>query len=456
MLLALLASHSAAAQPTQPDVPPALGVPHTDDTLRGLIAETLRVRPELQGAEQETRAERERVGPAGALPDPLLSVSIQNDGFRQLQIGKMETSYYAIELTQPLPWPGKRRLREDIAQLSVATMQPAIERARLGAEAAVRRAYLDLLLTRERIALSAELASLLETAAVAARSRYEAGTGAQSDVLRAQLELSRLRRRTWVLEGEEQKLLQGLNRLRGHALDEAIATEARVSTLTVPHLAPLEEAWSQVAARAPEVTAARVRDTRAKRQIELAERERFPDLAVSAGVMPRGSLEPMWRAGLSIGLPVWSRRKQLPVVHESHARKAAAHFAVAEIEDLLRLRLAERRTALHTLTRTLELYRAGLLVQSEATAEATLAQYRVGAVPFTAVLDASAGYLADEEEYLLTLADAQRVAIAEAELSLEPLSLGAGADTVPKSAMPAAGAGPSAPTTPAPSAAPSM
>ena len=63
-------------------------------------------------------AERERVPQVGALPDPVLSLGIQNDGFKEIQIGKMETSYYEIGLSQGIPWPGKRGLRTDVARIA--------------------------------------------------------------------------------------------------------------------------------------------------------------------------------------------------------------------------------------------------------------------------------------------------------------------------------------------------
>ena len=58
-------------------------------------------------------------------------------------------------------------------------------------------------------------------------------------------------------------------------------------------------------------------------------------------------------------------------------------------------------------------------MQSRATADSTLAQYRVGKVTFASVLEANAGYINDEESFLAAVADAQRIAIAAAEVSLE-------------------------------------
>src|SRR5512138_752428 len=118
---------SAAPARAADAVPPALPA---DPVLARLVDEAIASRPELRQAEAAARAERERVPQAGALPDPMLSLGIQNDGFGGLQIGKMETSYWQVMITQGLPWPGKRGLREDVARESAAAVDASVSRAR--------------------------------------------------------------------------------------------------------------------------------------------------------------------------------------------------------------------------------------------------------------------------------------------------------------------------------------
>ncbi|HET8540211.1 MAG TPA: TolC family protein [Anaeromyxobacter sp.] len=418
-------------------VPPT---PPADPLLARLVDEAIASRPELRQAEAAARAERERIPQAGALPDPMLSLGIQNDGFGELQIGKMETSWWQVMITQGLPWPGKRGLRADVARQSAAVADAGVSRARLTTEADVRRSYVDLLLARDRLALLARLESLWQKSAGIARTRYETGEGAQSDVLRAQLELNRLKQRRWALEAQERAALQSLNRLRGRPLDESIATAAGVRDLGAPALRDADAAAVDALARSPELAQARAGAARAGRQEALARRERFPDLAVSAGVMPRGGLEPMWTASIAIGLPVWSSRKQGRAVAESAARAEADGSAAEAFERTVRLRVAERRSALAALLDSIRLYRDGLLVQSSATADSTLAQYRVGKVTFASVLEANAGYVNDEDGFLAALADAQRLAIADAEVSLDPVAQPGAGGAMGGGAMPGAGA----------------
>ncbi|MFY0522282.1 TolC family protein [Archangium gephyra] len=185
--------------------------------------------------------------------------------------------------------------------------------------------------------------------------------------------------------------------------------------------------------------------TQAGQQVALARRERLPDFTVSAGVMPRGGdFPPMWQANVGVTLPIFSGSKQDRVVAERSAQAEASARGAEALEQVLRLRVRERLIALAALRDTAAIYRDGLLMQSAATAESTLTQYRVGRASFASVLEANTGIIRDEEDYLRTLVDAQRIAIAQAEVSLEPVaSLGGVAQGT--GSMPGAGSTPSAP-----------
>lgn len=427
--------------PTQAASVPALP---TDPTLEQLLTEALANRPEMHQAEAPVRAARERVPQASALPDPVLQVGIQNDGFNGFMIGEMETSYFSIMVSQSLPFPGKRELRTEVAQLGARAASTQVARVRLSIEAEVRRGYLDLLLTRERLMLLERLQALWKQSADMARIRYETGEGAQSDLLRAQLELNRLRQRQLALRAEERVRVQTLNRLSGRPLETPLPTTTRVRDMGVPEPGDVEAAEKDALERSPELAQQRALVEQAGQQVALARRERLPDFTVSAGVMPRGgAFPPMWQANVGVTLPIFSGSKQDRVVAERGAQAEASARGVETLEQVLRLRVRERLIALEALRDTVAIYREGLLMQSAATAESTLTQYRVGRASFASVLEANTGIIRDEEDYLRTLADAQRLAIAQAEVSLEPVtSMGGSAQAA--GGMPGTGSTPSA------------
>ncbi|MDP1831770.1 MAG: TolC family protein [Geothrix sp.] len=412
----------------------------SDPVLAALLREALAVHPDVQRADAAVRMDQERIPQAGVLPDPTLSLGIQNDGFKRIEVGRMETSFYSVAFTQPLPWPGKRGLRKEVAALSVDVSEGARSRIQMGLEADVRRGYAALLLVRGQKQLLDQQAVFLEQAERLARTRYEVGQGSQGDLLRAQLERTRLQLAAWALAAEEQSVLAALNRLRQRDPADPIATTAALADLPEPALLAPE----QVEARSPELASARAGVRQAGKLLELAKLDRRPDFAVTAGIMPRGGLEPMWQVGLGISLPIYGRHKQQRAVaeHEQHRRGQGAE--VESVRTLLRQRTEERGIQIQTLRRTRELFREGLLVQSEATFKAALAQYESGRAPFLGALEALNGWVGDQGAYLQTLAQLQAQHIALREAALGP--------TAPITGGSLASAGPSSSAT-APTAA---
>jgi len=413
----------------------------SDPTLDRLISESLSARPEIVGAVATIRAQRTRVPQAGAWPDPMVQFGVQNNGFTSWEVGRMETSYYSVMVSQTFPWPGKSGLQSDIAELGVGQSKLGVTRLRLSTEADVRRLYVGLLLVRDRIALLDRVTSLGEKSTEVARFVYEAGGGSQSDLLRSRLELHRLKQWRLALTAEECTLVQGLNRLRGRPLDELIETKIHLVDLGMgmPGLFEEKQAIDDALARSPELAALRISISAAGKSVDLANRNYFPDLVVSAGIMPRGGdFAPMWLLSVGGTIPVFAGSKQNRAVEEGEARATAARANVDGMEQLLRLRVRERLTSLAALLDTLGVYNDGLLVESRATAESALTQYQVGKVSFASVLDANAGVLADEDGYLQTLAAANQLVIAGYELNLNPVATSAGS-AMGSTAMPGQG-----------------
>ncbi len=411
-MLALLASLALAAPSPSPLA--------SDPAVAALVQEALSNSPEVSRADATTRAEMARVPQISSLPDPTLTLGIQNDGFQSIQIGTMETSYWQVMLTQPVPWPGKLSARAATVRAQAGVAGGETARLRLAITAEVERAYVDLLVVRGQLALLAKLEVLWAEAEAMARTRYEVGQGTQSDLLRAQLERTRLRQRRVAIEGEERTRLQALNRLRVRPLDEPVATPRPLASFTDPVLRNAAEAVADAERRSPDLAIAGLAVVAADRRVDSARKDWFPDLAVTAGVMPRGQIEPMWTVQLGITLPVWGATKQARGVEESQARREADLRGEDAVRQLVQLRAQERRALLSAALETLDLFRGGILVQSDAAVLSTLAQYRVGKVTFPSVLEVLRGLVVDEGGYLDALATAQRIDIADREVSLAP------------------------------------
>ena len=394
-----------------------------DSVLAGLVREALENRPELAQARAIAKADLERAPQVSALPDPVLSAGLQNDGFDGLQVGKMETSWWSITAAQTLPWFGKRGLRGRAQRLAAQQADADVNRATLSVQADVERSYLDLLLVRDQLEILRRLQALWVQAEGLSRSRYESGQGAQADILRAQLERSRLQQQRAALVAEERRRRAALNRAAGAPLERAIDTRLSLAQLRDPALPDSEQAEAELEARSPELRRARLAADQATALSSLARKDYYPDLTLSGGVMPRGGeFEHMWQAGLSIPLPLWAGSKQSRAVREYGLRGDAARNGAEAIRRVLRERLEERRSMWLALLETNRLFRSGLLVQSEAAVQSSMAQYQVGRIPFASVLEALNGYWSDVGGYYESVVAIQRIDIAQRELSPDPVA----------------------------------
>ena len=420
LTLAATAWGQAPAIPA-PRVPPTAS--HSDPVLDSLLRQALDRSPDLVRSSNLIAAEKERVPQARALPDPTLSFGIQNDGFQKIQVGEMETSYYQMMFTQPFYWPGKRGLKGDVAGLAAEVSEASLARERLTLRADVKRAYYGLLLVHDQQRLLDLQAPLLEQAEAIAKTRYEVGQGAQVDLLRAQLARTRLVQTRLALESEDRTALANINRLRAMPPETPLATDQSLGKLPDP--APIHGETTALQ-ESPELASARVGLKQAERSLDLARLNRRPDFSVSAGVMPRGKLDPMWTFNVGITLPLWSKGKQQRAVAEQEFRRQAQDAQIEGLGHLLQERSHERAARMASALAVLQLYREGLLVQSEGAYRASLAQYESGKAPFLSVLDALNGWIADQSGLLQTQAQALAIAIAQEELTLGPtLPIGA-------------------------------
>lgn len=407
--------HAQVQASSAPPAPPTEAV--EDPILQALLSEALDKNPDLSRAKALVEAEKERIPQAKALPDPSLSLGIQNDSFKKIEVGRMETSFYQVMLTQPLPWPGKRGLRGEIAGIGAEISKVAVDRTFLSLQADVKRAYFGLLLVRGQLQLLKDQAIFLENARAITQTRYEVGQGSQADLLRAQLEQNRLEQTRFSLQAGERVFVSELNRLRGFTEDIPIPTTASLEGVKF-QAAPVGRLLARAEEQSPELQAARLGVKQAERSLDLSKLDRHPDFAVSAGLMPRGSLEPMWQAGVSISLPLWSKQKQQRAVAEQDWRRKSQGSEAEGVKNLVDQRTRERAAQLDAALGTIRIYRDGLLVQSEASFHATLAQYEAGRMPFLSVLETLNGWVADRGGLLQAVAQAKAIEIAQEEINL--------------------------------------
>jgi outer membrane protein TolC len=395
----------------QTDVLPA----DSDPVLRALIDEALARNPDLHAAQSAISAAQASTARARALPDPMVSVTYTNDGWAPT-LGSMPMTTLGFMVSQALPYAGKRDLRAGLAASQARQYEPALARARLALESAVRRAYYGLLLARELHALTIEQRGLWQQIEVVARARYAVGQGAQPDVLRVQTEVTRIEQRAIEQAAEAEVRLAEINRLLARPLDTPLETGARLALS--PLAASADEAIARARAVSPELQGAALAIETNTAAAAVARRDLKPDFSVQAGYMNRGGLDAMWLAGVGISWP-FNKKARESAVAEAELRAKGGSHVVESVGLQLAYKTRERVTRAKALEKLVALYDGGIIPQDQMTVEATITSYQTGKVPFVSVLEAMTALYADRWARAGLVADHARLLAGLREASLD-------------------------------------
>ncbi len=384
--------------------PPA---PQSDPVrLSDLQAEAERVHPEIRAATRMVEAKRLRVPQAKSLPDPTVGVGwMGNITPFDVQNGD-PSSYRAITAMQELPYPGKLRLRGEVAEKEADAEQWNVEAARRRVRAEVALAYYRLWATDKALDITRKNKVLLEKFARIAEEKYKVGRGIQQDVLRAHVEVTRLLQRLTVLEQQRRTAVAELNSLLLRRAETPIGVLAEVEKSLLAYT--LEELLDRAVATAPEIRHQEELITQSQVAANLARREYYPDFSVGYMYQQRPAMPDMHGFTFSINIPVFYRSKQRKAVEEAASLTASAQQMREAVRTKLQFRVNEQFLAARASEELLTLYLKGVVPQSSLALESALASYQTGELDFLSVITNFVTVLDYEIAYYEELANYQQ------------------------------------------------
>ena len=170
--------------------------PNQPAKLADLLAEAERNNAQIQAAQHGWDSAKQIPTQVSTLPDPQFVLQQVNVGSPRPFAGytNSDFAYVGLGISQDLPYPGKLRLRGEIAKKDADVTQQRYESVRRAILAGVKMAYFQLgYLAKQQTILEGD-SQLLQQVEQAAESRYRNGMGNQQEVLQAQLERTKLLR----------------------------------------------------------------------------------------------------------------------------------------------------------------------------------------------------------------------------------------------------------------------
>lgn len=361
--------------------------------LADMVRYAAAVNPEIRAARQRLDSAAAMVPQARSLPDPVLRFSYEDMDVR-------ETMYGA---SQEIPFPGKLRLRGDIAERESAAMEQESVATRLAVIARLKEAYYEHLLARQAAGIVAKNRVLLVQFADAAGAGYAVGKMAQADVLRAQAEVSRSLGRLATLRQRERSSAAELSRVMDRPPTEVLEVAGRLET--VPMRRNLDEILASVE-QAPLLLARARAVERGDAALALARREYWPDVEVGLlGVRDEPMGERGYQVMLNVTVPLYFATKQRYAVREATAtRQSAAGDLQAMRQDLV-MRVRDEVAKVERAAELIRLLRDAIIPQAQLTLDSARSGYAVGRVDFLTLLSSLLTLQENELELLMEIVE---------------------------------------------------
>lgn len=404
-LLACLLLSVAARLPAADPTPPGAD-------LASVHAWLLEHNSSVQARELDAQSAQARAQAAGALPEPMFELELNgiDRGNPRLLPAQVDTTVY--RLSQRFPLWGKRALARDIASDEAAAAGFRRDGALLEAVEAADLAWLAWWHADARGALIERLLAAMAQMRELARTRYAAGLAPQQDALRAELELTGMRRERIEQEALAAQARATLNGGLGRAPQAALS--APVGEPEIEWQGSLDGLLDALPARHPMARTEAAMASARSGMAEEVRRERWPDLGVGLGLMQMGERLEGFELMLEVEVPLqWGARRQRE--RAAALRADAAQAREQAVLDALRARAGQAHAMWSAAGTQERLAAQELLPQARASFESALAGYAVGAVDFDTLLQALRGTLDAERDRL----DARRARLAAAiELNL--------------------------------------
>jgi len=378
---------------------------------RELISIVLRDNPALKAARAKWEAMKARVPQAKAWEDLRAGADFRVE--RSVNIPPNSFMDQTAMLEQEVPVTGKNLSRARAATAEARATFEDFRRTELDVVMRARIAYARLANGYSQLDVNRRNSELLEQFVQISRSRYEAGTATQADVLTAQTDAAKLLEARAQIEREVSESQSALNVLMNRSAQAHLDLPA--SLVFTRQALSLQKLQALALVQRPELQRAQDRIDTERFRLELANRQWFPDPALNVKTQryndaAQGVSEV--DVGVSFPLPFLNWKKSGAGVLEARKslENAQHEFDATRTETFGLVR--DQLKKIQTSATQYELYQSDILPVARQTVEASRAAYEASTGGFLELITARRTLQDAESAALNHLAD-HEVAIAE-------------------------------------------
>ncbi len=374
-----------------------------------LVNELLQRNPSILAARRAVDAKRAQITPARTLPEPSVGFETMGNLVPPTLMGGDPSSARVLRLSQEIPFPGKLSLQGQMAAAEADAQMWKYEEVRRETVAELKSAYYDLYLAQKLIDVVHKSRSLIRQFAEISESQYKVGKGAQQDVIKAEVEASRLLDRLAVLQREREIAQARINTLLYRPPETPVRAPSEIPK---PKLAyTLDQLYKQAESNNPQVQVNRKEIERNEYNVALAKKAFYPDFEAEFSYFNRRDMQEMYGLAFKAKLPLYFWRKQRPELESATSSLLEQRRAYDNTLATLYFMLKDPYLKTATDEQLLELYGNTIVPQATLALESSISSYRVGTVDFLSLLSNWQTVLEYEMKYYEVLADYYRALV---------------------------------------------
>src|SRR5438552_437818 len=368
--------------------------------LDAVVAEALKQNPEIEAARHRWKAAQERAPQAAALDDPEAKIEFWNTP-ENLDITRTGNTIFG--LSQRFPYPGKLGLKERVAVQEAEMALSLLRGKEREVAAAVKTVSFELFFAHKAIEVHHQQIDSLKDFFAVANARFRAGKGAQVDVLKASVELSKLFNELPVLEQQREsgkaKLNVILNRVPQSPLAEPLEPTGPRARQT------LEDLQQMAIQNRPELLALNIEIARSQTAIALAQKQYYPDFNIMVSRFQNFGQRDGFGGMVTMSLPFsfWTKPKYDAGVREAAANQDSVKASYQVLKNQVLFEIKDLLVKIEAAEKLLTLYKTTIIPQAQQTLESARVNYQTGKVEFLTLLDAERALRDFQLEYYRAL-----------------------------------------------------
>src|SRR6266849_2474223 len=382
-------------------------------SLRELVQEAEQKNPQIAASFHGWQAARNVPQQVSALPETQLSVQQFSVGSPRPFAGysNSDFAYIGFGASQDIPYPGKRQLRAHVAEREADSMEAQTDSVRRTVVGNLKMVYFRLAYIQQTLGVLQRSDELLNQVQEASEASYRVGQGNQQDVLKAQLQHTKILQEIAHHHQEEGLLEAQIKLALGRTQESADIVAETLLLRALPYTAA--ELLQRAREQNPGVRSKQASIRQQETQVELARKNFRPDFNVQYAYEHTGSqTRDYYMATFGIRLPNRGRQKA-ELAEAQEAQERARQELDAESQRVLS-EVQQQYVRAKTSEERLTIYSDGLVPQSEATFRSALSAYQSNRQDFESLLSGFLDVLNLDLEYQSELAEHES-ALAELE-----------------------------------------